>query len=367
MRRPLASVRVLDFSTLLPGPLATLLLAEAGAEVLKIERPGGDEMRGYAPKLGRSAANFALLNRGKRSIEVDLKAPGALERLQPLVDSADVLVEQFRPGVMERLGLGYATVRARNPGIVYCSISGFSAAGPLADVAAHDLNYLARSGVLSLGAAPALPPMLVADVGGGAYPAVMNVLLALIARAGTGLGCHIALAMADCLYPFCYWALAEGFTGSGWPQPGGSLSTGASARYNIWRTADGRHLSAAPIEERFWRVFCDVIDLPSGLRDDARDPQATMHAIATRIAQRTAAQWEVAFSGTDACVGVVASLDEAVASATFAPLFATRRSGQDGRFVPALPLPLAPQFLGPDELEAPALGEGNAQFLGSVH
>src|SRR4029077_19477515 len=127
---PLADVRVLDFSTLLPGPLATLLLAEAGAEVIKIERPGrGDEMRSYAPKFGADSVNFAMLNRGKRSVAIDLKEPGAVERLMPLVASADVLVEQFRPGVMDRLGLGYDALSRGHPRLIYCSITGYGQSG----------------------------------------------------------------------------------------------------------------------------------------------------------------------------------------------------------------------------------------------
>jgi crotonobetainyl-CoA:carnitine CoA-transferase CaiB-like acyl-CoA transferase len=143
--QPLAGVRVLDFSTLLPGPMATLLLAEAGAEVIKIERPGrGDEMRAYTPKLGPDSVNFALLNRGKRSLAIDLKAPGAVARLKPLIESADVVIEQFRPGVMDRLGLGYDAMRTINPRIIYCAITGYGQSGARADVAAHDLNYVSE-------------------------------------------------------------------------------------------------------------------------------------------------------------------------------------------------------------------------------
>jgi alpha-methylacyl-CoA racemase len=139
--QPLAGITVLDFSTLLPGPLAGLILAEAGAEVIKIERPGrGDEMRGYEPKLGADSVNFALLNRGKRSIALDLKEPAARGRLMPLIRSADVLIEQFRPGVMDRLGLGYDALHRENPRLIWCSITGFGQSGPKAGVAAHDLN-----------------------------------------------------------------------------------------------------------------------------------------------------------------------------------------------------------------------------------
>src|SRR3954462_8058065 len=194
--QPLKGICVLDFSTLLPGPLATLMMAEAGAEVIKIERPGhGDEMRSYVPKFGADSVNFALLNRGKRSIAIDLKAQGAIEKLTPLIGRADVVVEQFRPGVMDRLGLGYEALRAINPRIVYCAITGYGQYGPRADVAAHDLNYVAEAGMLGLTrsaeGAPVLPAAFVADIAGGTSPAVVNILLALRERDATGAGCKL--------------------------------------------------------------------------------------------------------------------------------------------------------------------------------
>lgn len=227
--RPLEGLLVLDFSTLLPGPLASLILTETGARVVKIERPdGGDEMRSYVPKLGEDSINFGLLNRGKQSIAIDLKAKGAVERLEPLIERADVIIEQFRPGVMDRLGLGYAAVRQLNPKIVYCSITGWGQSGPKALQAAHDLNYMAETGVLGMSVgsdgAPVLPPVLAADIAGGALPAVMNILLGLRQRDMTGRGCHADVAMGDNLFTFLYWALGEGFAGAGWPKAGRAAS-----------------------------------------------------------------------------------------------------------------------------------------------
>ncbi|MBB4640385.1 crotonobetainyl-CoA:carnitine CoA-transferase CaiB-like acyl-CoA transferase [Rhizorhapis suberifaciens] len=243
--QPLDGILVLDFSTLLPGPLASLLLAEAGARVVKLERPDrGDEMRTYEPKLGKSSANFVMLNRGKQSIKIDLKAPEAIARLEPLIKRADVLIEQFRPGVMDRLGLGYTQVRAINPQIIYCSITGWGQSGPKRDVAAHDLNYMAESGVLGLArdqqGAPALPPILAADIGGGTYPAMINILLALRQRDMTGLGSYLDIAMAENLFTFAYWGLAEGLGCGQWPTEGEGLVTGSSPRYQIYRTADNQ-------------------------------------------------------------------------------------------------------------------------------
>src|SRR5215207_11689014 len=195
MPQPLSGVLVLDFTTLLPGPLATLMLAEAGAEVVKVERPGGEETRKYPPRWENQSAAFALLNRGKRSVVLDLKDAAAREKLLPLMRRADVLVEQFRPGVMARLGLGYDAVRAVNPRIVYCSISGYGQAGPRSQEAGHDISYQARTGLLSLSpgttGSPSVPPALVADIAGGSFPAVINILLALRRRDLTGEGCRI--------------------------------------------------------------------------------------------------------------------------------------------------------------------------------
>ncbi len=197
---PLKDILVLDFSTLLPGPMATLFLADAGAQVIKIERPPtGDDMRLYQPAVNGEGVNFAMLNRGKSSIAINIKEPGALNRLRPLLEKADVIVEQFRPGVMSRLGLGYEDVRKINPGIIYCSINGWGSTGPKSTAAGHDLNYMAETGVLGLSVdstgAPTLPPILAADIAAGAYPAMINILLALRQRDRTQTGCQIEVAM----------------------------------------------------------------------------------------------------------------------------------------------------------------------------
>ena len=367
--RPLDGLLVLDFSTLLPGPLATLLLAEAGAEVIKIERPeSGDEMRSYAPKFGRDSVNFALLNRGKRSIAIDLKAPDALRRLGTLLRRADVVVEQFRPGVMERLGLGYAQLKEINPRLVYCAITGHGATGPRAQDAGHDLNYLAETGMLMLSAgadgAPVIPPALIADIGGGAYPAVINILLALQRRAATGEGSRLDMSMSDNLFTFMYWAMGGGLAAGQWPRPGGELVTGGSPRYQIYRTADDRFIAAAPLEERFWENFCAAIELAPAWRDDARDPRATIAAVAALIRARTAAEWQARFAGTDLCCAIAATLEEAMRDPHFAArgLFAWGVAGEGGR-IAALPVPVAPEFRAPPgDRAAPALGEANAML-----
>src|SRR5262245_49927183 len=175
--QPLKDILVLDFTTLLPGPLATLMLAEAGAEVIKIERPGGEDMRAYPPWFDGVSAGFAMLNRGKRSLVLDLTKDEDWQTLVPLISRADVIVEQFRPGVMERLRLGYEDARKINPRLVYCSITGYGREGPRAQEAGHDLNYIGNTGLLALQPGPAdrpvVPPALVADIAGGSFPAVL--------------------------------------------------------------------------------------------------------------------------------------------------------------------------------------------------
>ena len=359
----------MDFSTLLPGPMCSLLLAQAGAEVIKIERPGhGDEMRSYAPKFGQSSVNFALLNQGKRSVAIDLKDPAGLSDAVALVRTADVLIEQFRPGVMDRLGLGYEAMRAGNPRLIYCSITGWGQEGPLACMAAHDLNYQAESGLLSLTAgvdgAPGLPNALIADIAGGAYPAMMNILLALRARDADGAGRLIDVSMADNLFAFMYWGLGNGFAAGQWPVPGGDLVTGGTPRYQIYRTRDGRFLAAAPLEQKFWENFLRVLQAPQ-LLNDAVNPLKTREAIAAIIVTRTALEWEQLFTGVDACVSVVKSLEEAVASPHFRErrLFDARLTSGSGVDIPALPLPIVRGFI-PDTLgQVPLLGEANGTFL----
>jgi crotonobetainyl-CoA:carnitine CoA-transferase CaiB-like acyl-CoA transferase len=353
--------------------MCSLLLAEAGAEVVKVERPAhGDEMRSYVPKLGGDSVNFALLNRGKRSVAIDLKSGEGRAQAVALADGADILVEQFRPGVMARLGLGYEDLRATNPRLIYCSISGYGQTGPLAKVAAHDLNYIAESGMLALSAgvdgAPALPPALVADIGGGAYPAVMNILLAVMQRDRTGIGCHLDIAMADNLFTFMYWGLGNGWAAHQWPETGSGLVTGGTPRYQIYRTADDRYLAAAPLEQKFWETFIRIIEAPH-LLDDGEDPQRTTRAVAQIIATLPAAEWERRFAGVDVCVVVVKSLREAVANPHFVERGLFKRFVEQGnQRIPALPTPIAPGFRTPDDGSgtSPRLGEGNSALLQSA-
>jgi alpha-methylacyl-CoA racemase len=350
--RPLEGCLVVDFSTLLPGPLATLILAEAGAEVIKIERPGGDEMRAWQPRWGSQSVYFALLNRGKKSVVLDLKDAEHREKLKPLVARADVLVEQFRPGVMARLGLDYASVSAINPRMIYCSITGYGQTGPKRDVAGHDVNYIAESGLLSLSMGPrshpVVPPALIADIAGGSYPAVMNILLALREREHTGRGRQLDVSMSDNLFTLTYWALGRGFATGEWPGNGTDLVTGGSPRYQLYPTRDGRILAVGAIEQRFWDTFCDVVGLDPELRTDTRDPTATIARLRDIIASEDAAVWSSRIAGRDCCCSIVATIEEASRDAHFAArgLFQYALRDDEGRAMPAMHVPIDRAFRG---------------------
>jgi crotonobetainyl-CoA:carnitine CoA-transferase CaiB-like acyl-CoA transferase len=348
--QPLSGIKVLDFSTLLPGPLATLMLAEAGADVLKIERPDGEDMRRFPPQWSGTGAAFALLNRGKRGITLDLKTERA--EVEELIRGADIVVEQFRPGVMGRLGLGYDDVRAINPRIIYCSISGYGQSGPRAHEAGHDINYIAATGLLALNpgdaASPVVPPMLAADIAGGSFPAMINILLALRQRDLTGEGCYLDIAMTDAMFTFAWYALAIGQATGVYPKAGELMLAGGSPRYRLYPTRDGELVACGALEQKFWETFAKVIGLTADQVDDRKDPVTVQKAVAARIAARTAAEWAPIFEAADCCVTLVKPLAQAVNDAHFVArgLFSERVDGGDGQTMTALPVPIDPQFRG---------------------
>jgi alpha-methylacyl-CoA racemase len=360
MPQPLSGIRIVDLTNLLPGPLATLMLAEAGAEVIKIERPGGDDMRGYAPQWQGTGAAFSLLNRGKATLTLDLKTTEGAEQFRALLEGADVLVEQFRPGIMDKLGFGYSAARHINPRLIYCSITGYGQAGPRASEAGHDLNYIAATGLLSLQPGPpdrpVVPPALVADIAGGTFPAVINILLALRQRDLTGQGCHLDIAMTDAMFTFAWRALSGLWASGSMAESGQHELTGGTPRYRLYPAKCGGIVACAALEDHFWRRFADVIGLHPALADDARDPGATADAVAAIIATRSAEDWQPVFAQADCCVTLVRSLEEALRDPHFQQrgLFAHRVLGGEGGTVTALPVPVDPQFREPEGSEKPS-------------
>jgi crotonobetainyl-CoA:carnitine CoA-transferase CaiB-like acyl-CoA transferase len=348
--QPLSGLLVLDFTTLLPGPLATLMLAEAGAEVIKIEQPGGENARHFPPMVDGESAAFLMLNRGKTSMTLDLKNETGRQRLLPLIQRADILVEQFRPGVMARLGLGYEDVRTLNPRLIYCSISGYGQSGPRVHEAGHDLNYIGNTGLLDLQPGPVecpvVPPMLAADIAGGSFPAVINILLALRARDQNGKGCRIDIAMTDAMFTFTWAALALGAATGRFPKPREMWLVGGSPRYQIYPARDGKLVACGAIEQKFWIAFTNAISLPTEFTDDMRNPKATQEAVAKLIVARSSDEWRPIFAAADCCTTIVTSLEEAMRDTHFVErgLFAHEVASASGKSLPALPLPISPEF-----------------------
>lgn len=348
--QPLSGLLVLDFTTLLPGPLASLMLAEAGAEVIKIERPGGEDMRRFPPAFDGESAPFALLNRGKQNLTLDLKSEADRARLIPLIERADILIEQFRPGVMARLGLGYDDVRARNPRLIYCSISGYGQSGPRVDEAGHDINYIGNTGLLDLQPGPierpVVPPMLAADIAGGSFPAVINILLALRARDQSGQGCHLDIAMTDAMFTFAWYALALGQATGQFPKSGEMWLVGSSPRYQLYPTKDGRIVACGAIEQKFWLAFTAAIGLDAEFVNDLRDPMASRDAVARLIAARRSEEWRPILAAANCCATIVVPLQQAMRDPHFTErgLFAHEVASASGKTMPALPLPIAPVF-----------------------
>ena len=367
----LSGIKVLDFSTLLPGPLATLFLAETGAEVIKVERPGiGDEMRYKSPEIEGTNVSFALLNRGKKSIEIDLKDKKSFKKIYPILKKTDVIVEQFRPGVMKRLNLDYQSIKKINPKIIYVSISGYGQDGPKSQIAGHDLNYISTTGLLSLSMGhkenPVVPPALIADIGGGSYPTLINILLALRKRDLENKGSYIDVSMSEGLFPFMFWGLAKGFSNNGWPSNSDYYLSGGSPRYNIYKTKDEGFIAAAPIEDRFWEKFCKAIDLPKKYVSQLNEDLKVIKKIRKIISQKNKKEWQVIFDKADCCCCVVKSLQEATKDNhfKFRKIFNRHVNLSEKCVIPSIPLPISKQFLNSNLSDNyPILGENNKKIL----
>ena len=343
----LEGLRVVDFTTLLPGPFATLILAEAGAHVTKIEAPAGDPLRANPPHVQGTPVSFALLNRGKTCLSLDLKDQDQRARAEQLILQADIVVEQFRPGVMARLGLDYAAMSARRPNLIYCSITGYGQDGPDAQLAGHDLNYLARAGILSLGGngqgRPAMPPTQIADIGGGALPAVLNILAAVVQRERTGKGAFLDVAMAENVLGWMHGSFARALCGETEPGPGEGRLFGGSPRYQIYETADGRFLSVAPLEEKFWKTFCATIGLDPARIAELGEGAVLISEIAGILGRKTCAEWVALFQGKDVCVEPVRRVYEMLNDTHFGTraVFEQKLEIVPGMTLAALPVPLA--------------------------
>jgi alpha-methylacyl-CoA racemase len=331
---PLRGIRILDLTRLLPGPVATLRLAEMGAEVIKIEEPGiGDYARLIGPVRHSVSQFFVSVNQGKQFLRMDLKQSAERQKFLQMVQDADVVIESFRPGVMEKLGLGWATLKQHNPRLVMCAISGYGQDGPLAQVAGHDINYIGYSGVLQQNSLPnckpGLPNLQIGDLLGGAQTALQGILAALLAVKMGGMGRYIDVSMTDAVLANNIMPrVAFNSTGE-ISEPGRELLTGGAPCYNVYQTSDNRYLAVGALELKFWQLMCDTLQR-SDLRNQhwmcglgvATSASDTVQAeLETLFASQTLAYWSTLFADIDCCVTPILRLDEALQH----PMFAARK------------------------------------------
>ena len=318
MSGPLEGIRILDLTRLLPGNYCTLLLADLGADVIKIEEPKrGDYIRWTPPMVDGEGAIHRALNRGKRSVTLNLKEPDGGKLLRRLAADSHALVESFRPGVMERLGVGFDALAGENPALVYCAITGYGQDGPYRDRAGHDINYTGYAGVLHATGAPEGPPILpsvqVGDFGGGMAAAV-GILAALQEATGTGRGRLVDVSMMDVVASWgavlSSWYLATGSV----PERSRMPLSGGLACYRVYEAGDGKYLAVGALEPQFWRALCERLGLPE-LIDPHLDP-TEQERLAARLsdafAKRTRDEWVAEFADLDACVGPVNDAAEAL-------------------------------------------------------
>ena len=314
MTQPLQGIRILDLTRLLPGPFITQLLADMGAEVIKIETPtAGDHARLAPPEMGLGGL-FEMINQGKKSVAVNYRNPRGRDAFLKLVATADVVIESFRPGTAERMKIDFETLRAIKPDLIYCALSGYGQKGPYNKRAGHDLNYAAISGSLSLNAVEGQPPQVygltVADLS-GAMLAGLAIMGAIIDRQKNGAGAYLDVALFDGVLSWMI-PMAGAAYFSGIPVTGGTLPLqGGLACYNVYETADGKYVSLGALEPMFWGDFCRV----TGRKDllPRQFDRAIKDEVAAIFKGRTLADWLEAFSGSDGCVEPVLSFEEALA------------------------------------------------------
>ncbi|TQV69686.1 CoA transferase [Exilibacterium tricleocarpae] len=323
MSQPLNGLKILDFTTLLPGPYATQLLADMGADVLRVEAHTRPDMVRFTPPYiddgagGQTSAAHATLNRNKKSVALDLKQPEAIAVVHKLLASYDIVIEQFRPGVMARLGLDYDSLAAVNPQLIYCSVSGYGQSGPLRDRAGHDINYLALAGLASFSGREETGPVLsgtqIADIAGGTHHAVMGILAAVIQRQTSGVGQHIDISMSDAALALTT-LFGAGYLADG-RVPGLSTEVlNGGIFYGYHRTRDGRYFSVGSLEPQFTQQLFAAIGKPEWAERSADpSPEAQRQLrddVRAVFLTRSFAEWKDIFARCDACIEPVLRLDE---------------------------------------------------------
>ena len=371
--KPLSGIRILDLTRLLPGPVCTLHLADLGADVIKIEDTGaGDYARTLGAEPGKIAPVFAAINRNKREMRLDLKQRKGVEIFMRLVRDADAVVEGFRPGVVDRLGIGYVACNAINPRIVYCAISGYGQTGPYRDRAGHDVNYCSYAGftdqVGSEQGDLVIPNIQIADILGGAVVPAMGILAALLDAQRSGKGRYVDVAMTEGVLAHNLQALAAvASTGKAHPR-GADFLSGREPCYSVYRTADARHMAVGALERKFWERVCDVLQRPDlkachwEIRAEAaaRDAQWGKEQTAAIFASRPQAYWVEKFAGEDCCVSPVLTREESFQDPQILAREMVLRDGGTLQFAPPLKMS---EYEFTAERRAPNAGEHTDEIL----
>jgi len=318
----LSGIRVLDLSLQLPGPFCTLLMADYGADVVKVDEPEPRVRNPFAGEEPGLSPADRYLNRGKRSLTLNLKSEEGKGIFRKLASEADVVVEGFRPGVTTRLGVDYATLSALSPRLVYCSISGYGQTGPMRNVAGHDINYLSYAGILGLcghkDGPPALPAVQIGDLFGGALMALSGILMALLSRETTGKGMWLDLSMTDGALAMLSIHAAAYFSEGVPPERGAMPLTGRYPCYGTYRCADGRYVSIGPLEAWFWERMVGALgreDLLNSQYAEEREGERVRAELAKIFSAKTRDEWVAFFREQDVCLSPVLSLPEALAHA----------------------------------------------------
>ncbi len=321
MAGPLEGMKVLDLSRLLPGPYCSMMLADLGADVLKVEDPKvGDYMRSWGRRVKKQGAFFLMLNRNKRSMKLNLKTAAGRQILLRLVRQYDIVLEGFRPGVMERLGVGYETLRRENPAIIYCALTGYGHTGPFRNKAGHDLNYLSISGVLSMmtgpdGRTPVIPGVQIADIGGGAMLAAFAILAAYVARQQTGMGQFVDVSMLDGSFAWLPMAIGQFMAGPEDAQTGPAFLTGKYACYRVYETEDGHYMGLGALEPQFWEAFCRSVnrqELVESQFAEGKEQKEVIAEVTAIFGQKTEQEWVDFLKDCDCCCEPVNSVSQAM-------------------------------------------------------
>jgi crotonobetainyl-CoA:carnitine CoA-transferase CaiB-like acyl-CoA transferase len=373
----LSGVKVLDLSRLLPGPYCTLMMADYGAEVIKIEQPGeGDYIRWRKPGINGIGARHLTINRNKKSVELNLKTEEGKEIFKKMAVEADVILESFRPGVMERLGVGYEEISKINDGIVYCSLTGYGQTGPYRNLPGHDVNYIGYSGILGLigerNGKPIVPGVQIADIGGGALLSLSAICMALFHRERTGKGQYIDVSMLDGAVTWIYAAVSDFFASNEVPERGKNRLDGKYACYDVYETKDHKYISVGANELKFWKKMCELMGKPEWieLHEAPDDVQLQLKKdLAAVYKTRTQKEWVDLLKYEDTCVGPVYDMDEVFEDPQIiARNMFTKMQHPTAGEIKQIGFPIKfSKTPGVIQSHAPLLGEHTDEILSSLH